>query len=46
MFWADLVGVKKIYDTVKRLHETHGDWLKPAPLLERLAREGKGFYGR
>ncbi|HVO15124.1 MAG TPA: 3-hydroxyacyl-CoA dehydrogenase NAD-binding domain-containing protein [Alphaproteobacteria bacterium] len=46
MFWADLVGVKKIYDTVKRLHETHGDWLKPAPLLERLAREGKGFYSR
>ncbi|HEX7006539.1 MAG TPA: 3-hydroxyacyl-CoA dehydrogenase family protein, partial [Alphaproteobacteria bacterium] len=46
MFWADLVGVKKIYETMKRLHERHGDWLKPAPLLERLAREGKGFYGR
>jgi 3-hydroxyacyl-CoA dehydrogenase len=46
MFWADLVGVKKIYDTIRRLHETHGEWLKPAPLLERLAREGKGFYSR
>jgi 3-hydroxyacyl-CoA dehydrogenase len=46
MFWADLVGVKKIYETIKRLHEQHGDWLKPAPLLERLAREGKGFYSR
>jgi 3-hydroxyacyl-CoA dehydrogenase len=46
MFWADLVGVKKIHDTLKRLHEKHGDWLKPAPLLERLARDGKGFYSR
>ena len=46
MFYADQVGVKKVYETIKRLHETHGDWLKPAPLLERLAREGKGFYSR
>ena len=46
MFWADQVGVKKVYETIKRLHETHGDWLKPAPLLEKLAREGKGFYSR
>ncbi|MGE5147800.1 MAG: 3-hydroxyacyl-CoA dehydrogenase NAD-binding domain-containing protein [Candidatus Eiseniibacteriota bacterium] len=46
MFYADQVGVKTVYETIKRLHETHGDWLKPAPLLERLAREGKGFYSR
>ena len=46
MFWADQVGVKKVYDTIKRLYDKHGGWLEPAPLLERLAREGKGFYSR
>lgn len=44
MFWADLVGVKTIYDVMARLHDEHGDyWLEPAPLLKRLAEEGKGF---
>ena len=43
MFWADLVGVKQIYDVMSRLHDEHGDWLEPAPLLRRLAEQGKGF---
>ena len=43
MFWADLVGVKTIYDVMSRLHDEHGEWLEPAPLLKRLADEGKGF---
>ncbi|TBW51862.1 3-hydroxyacyl-CoA dehydrogenase [Marinobacter halodurans] len=44
MFWADQVGVKEIYDTVKRFHDTlGGDQWKPAALLERLAGEGKTF---
>jgi 3-hydroxyacyl-CoA dehydrogenase len=43
MFWADLVGVKTIYEVMSRLHDEHGDWLEPAPLLRRLAAEGKGF---
>ncbi|WP_203143230.1 3-hydroxyacyl-CoA dehydrogenase NAD-binding domain-containing protein [Marinobacter mangrovi] len=44
MFWADQVGVKEIYDTVKRFHDTlGGDQWKPAALLERLASEGKTF---
>ena len=43
MFWADLVGVKKIFDVMSRLHDEHGDWLEPAPLLRRLAEQGKGF---
>ncbi|WP_166268166.1 3-hydroxyacyl-CoA dehydrogenase NAD-binding domain-containing protein [Marinobacter caseinilyticus] len=44
MFWADQVGVKTIYDTVKRFHDTVGgkQW-KPAALLERLAADGKTF---
>ena len=43
MFWADLVGVQTIYDTMSRLHDEHGDWLEPAPLLKRIAEQGKGF---
>ena len=43
MFWADLVGLRTIYDTMSRLHDEHGEWLEPAPLLKRLAEQGKGF---
>ena len=43
MFWADQIGVGTIYETMKRLHGEHGEWLEPAPLLEQLARDGKGF---
>jgi 3-hydroxyacyl-CoA dehydrogenase len=28
---------------IKRLHAEYGDVWKPAPLLERLVAEGKGF---
>ncbi len=43
MFWADRVGLGTIYETMQRLHDEHGEWLTPAPLLERLAREGRTF---
>ena len=43
MFWADLVGLRTVYDTMSRLHDEHGEWLQPAPLLKRLAEQGKGF---
>ena len=43
LFWADLVGLRTIYDTMSRLHDEHGEWLEPAPLLKRLAEQGKGF---
>jgi 3-hydroxyacyl-CoA dehydrogenase len=43
MFYADTVGVKKIHDAVVRFHADQGEWMRPAPLLERLAREGKRF---
>ncbi len=46
LFWADSVGVKTIYDKVSQFHkETGNDVWKPAALLEKLANEGKGFYG-
>lgn len=46
LFWADSVGLKTIYEKVSQLHKETGDdvW-KPAALLEKLANEGKGFYG-
>ena len=43
MFWADLVGVRTIYEVMSRLADEHGEWLEPAPLLRRLAKEGRGF---
>jgi len=43
MFYADTVGLDKVYADVRRFHETQGYFWKPAPLLERLAREGKRF---
>jgi len=43
MFYADRVGLAKILQVMRRLEEQHGEILRPAPLLERLAREGKGF---
>ena len=43
MFWADLIGLRTIYDTLSRLHDEHGEWLEPAPLLKQLAEQGKGF---
>ena len=43
MFYADTVGLDKVSAAVKRFHETHGRFWTPAPLLERLAREGGKF---
>jgi 3-hydroxyacyl-CoA dehydrogenase len=43
MFYADTVGLNKIYDRIVEFHRQHGDRWAPAPLLERLAREGRTF---
>ena len=45
MFYADMVGLDKVLESVKRFHATHGESWKPAALLERLAAEGKKFNG-
>ncbi len=45
MFYADQVGVKTIYDAILKYQRQFGmEYWTPAPLLERLAKEGKGFY--
>jgi 3-hydroxyacyl-CoA dehydrogenase len=43
MFYADLVGVKTVYERVAAFHREFGDRWTPAPLLERLSREGRTF---
>lgn len=44
MFWADQQGLDTILEDIKRFGEEYGgDVWKPAPLLEKLVSEGKGF---
>lgn len=43
MFWADKQGLDNVYRDIVKFQEQYGDFWKPAPLLERLAKEGKTF---
>ena len=43
MWYADSVGLKKVYDRVSEFHRVHGDLWEPAPLLKQLAADGKTF---
>jgi 3-hydroxyacyl-CoA dehydrogenase len=43
MFWADAVGPKKLYDRIAEFQAQYGDRWAPAPLLEKLARDGGTF---
>ncbi len=45
MFYADTVGLDRVLASVKGFHATHGEFWKPAALLEKLAAEGKKFNG-
>ena len=43
MWYADTVGLKKVYDRVCEFHRQHGMLWEPAPLLKELAEAGKKF---
>jgi 3-hydroxyacyl-CoA dehydrogenase len=43
MWYADTVGLKKVYDRICEFEKQHGKTWTPAPLLKRLAEEGKKF---
>jgi 3-hydroxyacyl-CoA dehydrogenase len=43
MFYADRVGLTKVYERVSAFHRELGQRWEPAPLLARLAREGSTF---
>jgi len=47
MFWADSIGLAMVRDRMLDLQRRTGrDTWRPAPLLERLAAEGRGFLTR
>ena len=43
MFWAEKQGLTSVLTDIKKFNIEYGDAWKPAPLLERLVAEGKGF---
>ncbi len=43
MFYADTVGLKTVLSRVNEYRARFGDYWEPAPLLEKLVAEGKGF---
>jgi 3-hydroxyacyl-CoA dehydrogenase len=44
MFYADTVGLPAVLRRVEDYRAALGDYWKPAPLLARLAAEGRGFH--
>jgi 3-hydroxyacyl-CoA dehydrogenase len=43
MWYADTVGLQKVYERICEFHKQHGELWEPAPLLKRLAEAGQGF---
>jgi 3-hydroxyacyl-CoA dehydrogenase len=43
MFWADQLGLDHVYEVMQEFYKTDPDWLEPAPLLAKLAKEGGTF---
>ena len=43
MWYADTVGLKKVYERILEFQKHHGELWDPAPLLKKLAEQGKGF---
>jgi 3-hydroxyacyl-CoA dehydrogenase len=43
MWYADTVGLKKVYERVVEFQKQHGEIWEPAPLLKQLAEQGKTF---
>jgi 3-hydroxyacyl-CoA dehydrogenase len=44
MFYADTVGLPAVLARVKEYRSRFGQYWEPAPLLEQLVAEGRGFY--
>jgi 3-hydroxyacyl-CoA dehydrogenase len=44
MFYADTLGLPTILSRVHEYRARFGDYWTPAPLIERLVAEGRGFY--
>jgi 3-hydroxyacyl-CoA dehydrogenase len=45
MFWADRIGAPAMVEAITRYGRDVGtEYWTPAPLLARMARDGRGFY--
>jgi 3-hydroxyacyl-CoA dehydrogenase len=45
MFYADTIGLPAVLARLNEYRQRFGDYWRPAPLIERLVAEGRGFYG-
>jgi 3-hydroxyacyl-CoA dehydrogenase len=43
MWYADTVGLKKVYGRICEFYQRHGELWEPAPLLKQFAEQGKTF---
>jgi 3-hydroxyacyl-CoA dehydrogenase len=43
MWYADTIGLNKVYERICEFQQRVGSWWEPAPLLRRLAEQGKTF---
>src|SRR5690606_350273 len=43
MFYADTQGLDNVLETIRGFHAEHGELWEPAPLLVRLAEQGRRF---
>lgn len=43
MWYADTVGLKKVYERIREFEKEHGALWTPAPLLKQLAEDGRTF---
>jgi 3-hydroxyacyl-CoA dehydrogenase len=43
MWYADTVGLKRVYERIREFHKQHGETWTPSPLLKQLAEQGKTF---
>jgi 3-hydroxyacyl-CoA dehydrogenase len=43
MWYADALGLDKVYERIRQFHEQYGDLWEPAALLKQLVREKKNF---
>lgn len=43
MWYADTIGIKRVYERICEFERQHGPEWTPAPLLSRLAESGKSF---
>jgi len=45
MFYADTIGLQTVLARVNEYRSQFGDYWQPSPLLQKLAKEGRGFHG-